>query len=232
MKNNSIKSLFCYGNTDIKKIIWSLKTKKDFYKSPESLDLMRILHKQIDLGTANKDHQINTILLCAPSSSFWQNKKSYDHMHVFIRYFTKQVTKFNKLVDFEGNKLKTTNKINYIPHAIIPSLHKDSQKNLNKEERQKQTKNAYKLSNYFKYYLKQIIRRVNQNTFNDEIEITNTSTSTNNKLSYRLLIIDDVKTTGSTLIECENTIRAYLEDIPLLDPQCFSIDCLTIAYEA
>ena len=113
-----------------------------------------------------------------------------------------------------------------------PSLHKDSQKNLNKEERQKQTKNAYKLSNYFKYYLKQIIRRVNQNTFNDEIEITNTSTSTNNNLSYRLLIIDDVKTTGSTLIECENTIRAYLEDIPLLDPQCFSIDCLTIAYEA
>jgi len=115
-------------------------------------------------------------------------------------------------------KLRQNNNISYIPHAIIPRLNKNLQKELNKRERQNQTIGAYSLSNYFKYHLRQ---RLLEKTI----------------LAFEILIIDDVKTTGSTLIECRDTVERYVNSLSSENNKAdttklLSIRCLTIAYEA
>jgi predicted amidophosphoribosyltransferase len=175
LSKHETKSMFCYGNEDIKKMIWSLKTDPRFYKSEDGKNLIESVRKEIQSDT-------KTVVVCVPSSSFWQNKKSFDHMHVFMKNCVKNMK--------------------YIPYAIVPKLNKDLQKGLNKKDRQAQTSGAYELSNYFKYFLK---------TINGE---------------WYILIVDDVKTTGSTLNACAGTVEDYLEK------QDVNIKCLAITYEA
>ena len=187
-KEYEIKSLLCYGVENVKKAIWSLKTDKDFYKSEAGVKIAKILENEItkESGLTEK------VVVCVPSSSFWQNKKKFDHMHILL----KNIAKDNKQV------------FNYISYAIIPRLHKDLQKGLNKKQRQDQTISSFELSGYFKKVLK-----------NKFLEI---------------IIIDDVKTTGATLNECAETIQRYLvkEKIDEQIDEKMKIRCLTIAYEA
>ncbi len=200
-QNNEIKSLFCYGDANIRKMIWSLKTDSKFFKSSDGVDLTGALIKEISS---------NTMIICAPSSSFWQNRKNFDHMHVFIKNFVKRLRWNN-------------NNITYVPQAITPRLNKKPQKVLNKQERQNQTIGAYDLSNYLKYHLRQRLLKKTTSTKNSPLFTTNHSAE--------ILIIDDVKTTGSTLIECRKTVEKYINSLSLEDDKV-KIGCLTLAYEA
>lgn len=201
-----IKSMFLYGNEEIKKIIWSLKTNSMFYNSENGNKLMESVRKEIQ----NKDYEMQkTIVICAPSSSFWQNKKGFDHMHIFMKACLKNWRKNSSTI-----LTKSTQHIHYIPYAIVPKLNKSLQKALNKKDRQKQTLGAYGLSNYFKFFLR------------------------TNKELCNILILDDVKTTGSTLNECSEVVEDYLnylldkQKINLSQKEQITIRCLTIAYEA
>lgn len=86
---------------------------------------------------------------------------------------------------------------NYIPYSIVPRLHKKEQKKLNKMDRINHIYKSYRLSFRFRYLIK-------------------------NKNNLKILILDDLKTTGLTLHEACSTIQSSV--------QC-TIDCLTIAYE-
>lgn len=230
-KENQIKSLYCYGNEQIRKVIWSIKQNPEFCKEREGpgiriiKDVTSWIEREAGVvrGVATidtADTATNTLIVCAPSSSFWQNRKSFDHMHVFMKACAKYWGKNN-------------DEFRYIPYAIIPRLNKSSQKGLNKEERQKQTLGAYELSNYFRYFLKVRLYR-QMKVLSARVEAT--------APALKIVIIDDVKTTGSTLRECANVIENYLEEV-LADknikggpnnkpvPDIY-INCLTIAYEA
>lgn len=229
--NNKIKSLFCYGNEDIKKIIWSLKTDQSFFESENGKRLIVRLWDEVQNkecvdtnlvavdgtgGDLTSTNLVKTIIICVPSSSFWQSKKSFDHMHVFMKACVKNWKSRLKLAKAEMVP-------KYIPYSIIPRLNKDLQKGLNKKDREKQSLGAYELSNYFKLFLK-----YNFFNKNKRYKVKN----------LRILIIDDVKTTGSTLIECSNTVENYIKG--LLNKHGLEslwqinvvVNCLTIAYEA
>lgn len=242
-KENQIKSLYCYGDEQIRKVIWSIKQNPEFCKEKEGpgiriiKDVTGWIEREagVDRGVTTIDTSDTvdaatyTLIVCAPSSSFWQNRKSFDHMHVFMKACAKYWGKNN-------------DEFRYIPYAIIPRLNKSSQKGLNKEERQKQTLGAYELSNYFRYFLKVRLSR-QMKVFSAKVEAT--------APALKIVIIDDVKTTGSTLHECANVIENYLEEVLAkrntkntlaIDEDNnrhedraipkISINCLTIAYEA
>lgn len=190
-----IKSLFCYGNEKVKKMIWSLKTNPRFCNTENGEKLIKIIRREIQNKEDCSGKKI--IVVCAPSSSFWQNKKDFDHMHSLMKAV------------FKGWHPLSINP-RYIPYAIIPHLNKDSQKILNKKERQEQSRDAYALSGYFKYLLRKDISKDNS--------------------VVSILVIDDVKTTGSTVNECIRTIekhaKKYSSEVTL------NANGLTIAYEA
>ena len=211
--STKIKSLFCYGNEETKKMIWSLKTNPRFYNSEDGEKLIKFIGQEIQINE-------NTIVICAPSSSFWQNKKNFDHMNVFMKKCIRNLRSNSSsyLVEHVG----------YIPYAIVPRLSKGLQKGLNKIERKKQTLGAYGLSNYFKYLLKYWV-------FNNKKIMTIKDGS---YAIFNILIIDDVKTTGSTLLECAHIVDDYLNSLfsgqknNLVERNNIHIKCLTVAYEA
>jgi predicted amidophosphoribosyltransferase len=98
----------------------------------------------------------------------------------------------------------------YIPYAIVPRLNKDSQKILNKRERQEQSRDAYALSGYFKYLLRKGISK--------------------DTAAVSILVIDDVRTTGATMTECISVIEKHAKKY---SPEKYQgVSGLTIAYEA
>ncbi len=231
-----VRSIFCYGNEDIKKMIWSLKTDRRFFDSENGKKLMERLWNEIQNnkgeggvgGVASK-----TIIICAPSSSFWQSRKNFDHMHVSMKACVKNWRSVIKPAQVPVSTQMPTmwpttapilnTEVKYVPYSIIPKLNKSLQKGLNKKDRQKQSSGAYGLSNYFKHFLRYHFFNKNKRS-----AIPN----------WNILIIDDVKTTGSTLNECSHIVENYIEG--LLDKYGFIsqqqtkiiIKCLTIAYEA
>ena len=82
---------------------------------------------------------------------------------------------------------------------------------MDKKERQAQSEGAYELSNYLKYFLRNMaIKNIDAD-------------------GLSILIVDDVKTTGSTLIECMKTIENY---ISLFYYKKINVEGMTISYEA
>lgn len=151
---NEIKSLFCYEDSEIKKIIWSLKKNEGFYKTKDGLKIIEII---------KRESKAYDLIVSIPSSSYWQNFKNFDHMHKILRKIP-----------------------NYIPYSIVPRLHKQEQKKLNKMERINQIYKSYRLSFRFRYLIK-------------------------NKNNLNILIIDDLRTTGLTLHEAYSTIKSFTQ---------------------
>ena len=215
-QKDEIKSLFCYGDEKNKKMIWKLKTDPKFCVSDDGKNLMKRLSGEISGRDAERWEVSQEvawpkvrhapIIIAPPSSSYWQSKKGFDHMHVFMK------------------KISKTYGYKYIPHAIIPKLAKGSQKLLNKKERQDQSCGAYTLSNYFKYFLKTALKA--------KATLTSATAEAAEAQVFEILIIDDVKTTGSTVIECIKTVERYVSLGHLSSENNVNVSGMTIAYEA
>ncbi|MEI6042017.1 MAG: hypothetical protein WCQ00_00395 [bacterium] len=214
-ENSKIKSIFCYGDADVKKMIWSFKTDKTFYKSQDSLIPLRAVAKEL------VNENLQNIIICVPSSSFWHNKKSFDHMHLFIRNLRRFFEGICKNKSFTITDKPVCSNFEYIPYSIIPHLNKDLQKGLNKNERSIQTVGAYQLSYYFKFRIKLLLKKITSQT---------NQTDQNKSPILQILIMDDVMTTGSTIKECRRVVYEYLQKIEA--DEVVHVNCLTLAYEA
>ena len=248
-RNNNTESIYCYRDEETIDLIKGLKHDKDFYKKESSLALRKVLCEKI--STEFQDFSAG-IIVAVPSTSFWHSRKSFDHLNIFI----------NKILKNDKNKY-----LKYLPYAIIPRLYKSNQKNLNKIQRFEQSQNAYSLSLSFRDMLKRYIRNqavkykksamlsknhlslrdgsvihagnrflLDQNLIDYNIESSNYRKN-NYEEKLKILIIDDLRTTGATLTECSNAVNNFIDklfDINKIHPderEKIEIKCLTVAYE-
>ena len=193
-KENIIKSLFCYRDENVKKTIWAMKTDKEHLKSEEGKNTLNSFYKFLieEIRSREKeeaDGKTIFIIVSPPSTSYWQNKKIFDHMNIFLKKLVK---------DNRGNGFP---KIIHIANAIVPNLVKKTQKILSKKDREINSIGAYRLSNYFKYKIKTL-----------------------KESSIKVIIIDDISTTGLTLDACSKVIRDMMQEED-------KIMCLSICYE-
>ena len=183
-----IHSIYCYKDQETKELVWSLKTETEFFnKNTKAKELLENIYKYIIFIV--KKYNIRELnILHPPSRSYWNSTKKFDHMNKLIKNLLRFHIKSIKLNNCDYNL-----KISHIPHGIVPNVNKSPQKSLNRIERIKQSKDAYTLSYYFKYILKNWTKVLTNEDKNRAL----------------ILIIDDIKTTGVTLTECADTIKKF-----------------------